>query len=80
MGVVLAPILPGKLAAWKQFVGEMSEGQSEDIKDFNRRCGLTRHAAWFVETPWPSRSRPPSGPCVDESMTKVGSSQHPFDE
>ena len=78
MGVVLAPILEGKLDAWKQWTTELNS--SGDLKDFNSRYGLTRHAAWLVETP--------SGPAVialhqgsgsDELMQKLAGSDNEFD-
>ena len=45
MGVVLAPILEGKVEVWKDWVGELKGPRSEELKDFNSRYGLTRHAA-----------------------------------
>ena len=51
MGVILAPILDGKVGAWKDWVDELSGPRSEGFKDLNSRSGLTRHDAWLAETP-----------------------------
>lgn len=49
MGVILAPILDGKLDAWKQWASEMNG--SDELKDLNTRYGLTKHEAWLAMTP-----------------------------
>ena len=49
MGVILAPILDGKLDAWKQWAAELNG--SDNIKDLNSRYGLTKHEAWLTMTP-----------------------------
>ena len=51
MGVVVAPIVEGKLDAWKGYIGEMKGARKEGLADFNRRYGLTRHAAWLAQSP-----------------------------
>ena len=52
MGVILAPIVEGKLEDWKAWTrDELMCSRSEEFKDFNSRYGLTRHAAWLAETP-----------------------------
>ena len=56
MGVVLAPILEGKLESWKEWIRESNGPRRQEFTELNRRYGLTRHAAWLVETP--------SGPAV----------------
>jgi hypothetical protein len=80
MGVVLSPILEGKVDAWKQWSKELMGPSKEALKDFNRRYGLTRHAAWLAQTP--------SGPVVvalqegaggADFMPKLVTSQHKFD-
>ena len=81
MGVVLAPIIQGKLDTWKQWVHELSGGlPGQELADFNRRYGLTRHAAWLVETPsGPAVIALHEGPGADELMQKLAPSQHRFD-
>lgn len=51
MGVLLAPIVKGKLEAWKAWTREMMGPRAAEFKEFNKRHGLTPHAAWLVETP-----------------------------
>ena len=80
MGVILAPILEGKLEAWKAWIGELAGSQKEALADFNRRYGLTRHAAWLTETPsGPFVIALHEGPGSDELMPKLGPSQIAFD-
>ena len=80
MGVVLAPIVEGKLDAWKQWTEELSGPRKEGLADFNRRYGLTRHAAWLAETPaGPMVVALHQGPGGDELMPKLGPSQIAFD-
>ncbi len=80
MGVVLAPIVAGKLEAWKHWAKELKGPRIEDLRDFNRRYGLTRHAAWLAETPaGPVVIALHEGPGANEFMQKIGSSQLDFD-
>ncbi len=80
MGVVLAPIVEGKLDAWKQWIAELNGPRKQGLADFNRRYGLTRHAAWLAETPaGPMVVALHQGPGGDELMPKLGSSQIEFD-
>ena len=80
MGVVLAPILEGKLETWKAWVAELEGSQKEALAEFNRRYGLTRHAAWLTETPGgPAVIALHEGPGSDEFMPKLGPSQIAFD-
>ncbi len=80
MGVVIAPILEGKVDAWKQWGRELMGPRKEALTDFNRRYGLTRHAAWLAETPsGPVAVALHQGPGGDEFMAKIGPSQHEFD-
>ena len=78
MGVVLVPILEGKLDAWKQWAADLDS--SGDLKDLNSRYGLTRHAAWLVETPsGPSVIALHEGPGSDEFMQKLAGSDNAVD-
>ena len=80
MGVILAPITEGKLDTWKQWIGEINGARGQELAEFNRRYGLTRHAAWLVETPsGPAVIALHEGPGGDEFMHKIGPSQHQFD-
>ena len=80
MGVVLAPIVEGKLDTWKQWIGELNGSRKEGLADFNRRYGLTRHAAWLAETQTgPMVVALHQGPGGDALMPKLGPSQDEFD-
>jgi len=80
MGVIVAPILLGKLEAWKQFVADLSGPRKKDLEDFNRRNGLTRHAAWLATTPDGAMVVAYlEGSGADEVMPKLGPSQNAFD-
>ena len=77
MSVILAPIVEGKLQAWKDWAGELS---GQEFEDFNSRYGLTRHAAWLAETPMGTVVVAiHKGPGSDELMPKLGPSQNEFD-
>lgn len=80
MGVIVAPIVEGKLEAWKQWCTELGGSRADDLKDFNRRYGLTRHAAWLAETP---NGRVVvalhQGPGGDDLMSKLAASDNEFD-
>ena len=81
MGVILAPIVEGKLQAWKDWTrGELMGSRSEEFKDLNRRYGLTRHVAWLTETPaGPMVIALHEGPGGDEFMPKLAASSEEFD-
>ena len=52
MGLVVAPIVDGKLDAWKSFIDNCKSGsKSEGFRDLNKRYNLTRHDIWHAETP-----------------------------
>ena len=75
MSVILAPIVEGKLQAWKDWAGELSGPRSQELKDFNTRYGLTRHAAWLAETPaGPMVIALHQGPGADDLMQKLAAS------
>ena len=80
MGVVLVPISEGKLEAWKDWTREMMGPRSKELKDFNSRYGLTRHAAWLAETPMgPMVIALHQGPGEDDFMAKLAASGEEFD-
>ena len=80
MGIILAPIVEGKLDAWKQWTQDLNGPRKEEITDFNRRYGLTRHAAWLAQTPaGPMVAALHEGPGADQLMPKLAASQIEFD-
>ena len=80
MGVILAPILQGKVEAWKEWTAELKGPLKAEFDDLNKRYGLTRHAAWLTETPaGPAVIALHEGPGADDFMAKVGPSTHEAD-
>jgi len=80
MGLVVAPIVEGKREANNKWLAELNGSSKEDMKDFNRRYGLTRHRAWNAETPnGPVVVALHEGPGADDFMGKLGSSDNEFD-
>ena len=80
MGLVVVPILDGKLDAWKQWIEDVNGPRRADIEDFNRRHRLTRHRAWLAETPsGPMVVALHEGPGADGFMGELASSQNETD-
>ena len=81
MGIIVAPILDGKLEAWKAWTTELNGPRQSEFKSFNARYGLTRHAAWLAETPMgPLVVAQHEGSGADEFMANLGSSNESFDQ
>jgi len=77
MSLILAPILDGKLQAWKDWAGKLSGAEFED---FNSRYDLTRHAAWLAETPaGPMAIVLFEGPGAEDHMQRLAASDNEFD-
>ena len=80
MALIVAPILEGKVDAWKQWIADLQGPRSNDLTDMNRRYGLTKHVAWLAETPSGAVVVAiHEGPGSDEFMPKLGPSQNEFD-
>jgi hypothetical protein len=80
MGVIVVPIVGGKLDAWKQWATELTGTRAEELKDLNNRYGLTRHAAWLTETPaGPAVVALHEGPGAEQFMEKLTQSNNDFD-
>ena len=77
MSVILAPIVEGKLQAWKDWAGKLS---GPEFEDFNSRHDLTRHRAWLAETPaGPMVIVLLEGPGADDHMQRLAASNNEFD-
>jgi len=75
MGLVLAPIANDKVAEWKAWMAELTGPRHADFVDFNKRHGLTKHEAWFCETPMGvAVVAIHEGPGAAEMMMKVAQS------
>ena len=80
MGIVVVPILEGKVEAVKAMVAELNGSRRYEFDGFNQRFGLTRHASWLAETPMgPVVIALHEGPGAGEFMAKLGASSEPFD-
>ena len=80
MGVVLVPIVDGKLDTWKQWVQELNGPRQHEFSSFDSRFGLTKHQAWLAETPGgPVVIVITEGPGSDDFMPKLGASHDSFD-
>ena len=82
MPLIIAPILEGKVEAWKGWAASLQNGElAEDFKDLNQRYGLTRHDAWLVTTPNGMMVGVlQEGPGAETLIPKLASSSHPVDE
>ena len=80
MGVVLVPMIDGKVDAWKQWCSDLNGPRKTEMTDFNSRYGLTKHDAWLAETPGgPMVIAIHEGPGSASFMPKLGPSQEAFD-
>jgi len=80
MGLVVAPILEGKLDEWKSWNADLAGSKKTEFDEFNKRYGLTRHDVWFAETPGgPMAVVMHEGPGGDTFMQKLAQSDHSFD-
>ncbi len=81
MGVVAAPILPGKADAWRAWVDELNGPRKAELEELNARYGLTRHRAWLQQNPDGSQLvvAVQDGPGADGFMAALAASDQPFD-
>lgn len=79
--VMILPIVPGKVDAWKAFVAQLNGPRAAEFADFNRRYGLTDHRVWHQITPEGDHVAVVlvDGPAVSELMNRLQASEHPFD-
>jgi len=81
MGLIVAPILEGKLEAWKSWTSEFNGPRRNEFDAFNKRYGLTRHDVWLAETPnGPMAVVLHEGPGGESFMQKLGQSEDSFDK
>jgi len=45
------PVLPGKVAAWKGYVAEMTGARAAEYQASRQRVGLTTERVWLQQTP-----------------------------
>lgn len=81
MGLVVAPILEGKLEGWKTWTSGFAGSEKGKFDSLNQRYGLTRHDVWLAETPnGPVAVVLHEGPGSDSFMQKLGQSDDSFDK
>ncbi len=81
MALILAPIPPAKLDAWKKFIGDMMGPRKAEFVDFNKRHQLTKHDAWLCATPAGHFvAAIHEGPGAATLMPSVAKSSHAFDK
>ena len=81
MGLVVAPILEGKLEDWKKWTSGFTGSNKVEFADFNKRYGLTRNDVWLTQTPGgPTAVVLLEGSGSDTFMQKVGHSENPYDK
>jgi len=81
MGLVVAPIVEGKLEDWKSWIAELKSSKKSEFDDLNKRYGLTRHDGWLVDTPnGPMAAVLHEGPGSETFMEKVSQSDNRFDK
>lgn len=79
--VFAAPILPGKTAAWKEAMAEMTGPRHAEFEDWNRRLGLTRHTACLQQTPDGDFVAVfAEGDAPASVISRTLASDHPFDK
>ena len=84
MGLVLAPIVEGKLDSWKSWNAELAGAKKSEFDEFNQRYGLTRHDVWLAETPGGPMAvvmhEGPGGGYLYAKACTIGSQLRSFDE
>ncbi|MBI5501578.1 MAG: hypothetical protein HY907_15140 [Deltaproteobacteria bacterium] len=80
MGLIVSPIVEGKLAAWEELVEGITGPRKEEFADFNRRYSLTRHAVWLAKLPqgWAAVVLI-EGPGAGDFLPRITKSTHDFD-
>ncbi len=75
-----APVLPGKLDAWKEFHDQLDGLRRWDFEDQQRRLGLVRHRVWLQETSeGPVALVVQEGEDPERARAILASSTHAFD-
>ena len=79
--LIVVPVLPDRIEAWKQWAADLSGSRKADAEDFDKRYGLTRHRAWLVPTPDGGHLAVvlQEGEGAPTMMEHFATSDHPFD-
>lgn len=80
MSAFAIPIIPEKLAAWKNMIAECAGSRLQEFEDFNDRMDLTDHRVWLAHSPQgPLAIILHEGPGHKAILGKLATSDHPFD-
>lgn len=80
MGLVVVPIIEGKVEAWKNWSKKLVGERKNEFADSNKRHGLTQHNVWFAETPaGPMAVVLHEGPGAEMYMSNIAKSDNAFD-
>lgn len=78
--VVTAPILPGKVEAWRRLCQEIEGRRQRGYEESRRHLGIVSEAIWLLRTP----GAKVAVVCVDTQepehlLARLSASEHPFD-
>jgi len=81
MGALAAPILPGQVKDWEEWMKELSGPRKEEFRKFNARHGITSHRAWLQTGPDGSSTVivVVEGPGADTMRAEAAKALDPFD-
>lgn len=75
-----APIVPGKLDAWRRFCEETAGPRRSERQDSMQRCGISRERAFLQRTPQGDLAIIYlEGEDPEHELSKLLASNHPFD-
>ena len=78
--LIVAPILPGKLEAWRQMMREVTGPRYEDWADHHKRMGVSREVVWEQRFPDMDIAIVSiDGVEPQHILEKMTASDHPFD-
>lgn len=78
--ILVSPILPGRVEAWRRFVQDMAEGQSEAYAASRSRMHIHAERLWINETADGAIAvMVIEADHPDRAMQALATSQHPFD-
>ncbi len=47
----VTPVKPGKLEAWKGYIGELKGARKKDLEASRKKIGLSKEEVWLQKTP-----------------------------
>lgn len=78
--VITAPILPGKVEAWRRFCQEIEGRRQQGYKESRRQLGIASEAVWLLRTPRANVAVVRLDAEEPEHLlARLAASQHPFD-